>query len=144
MGVVPVEPSPGMRSRGSVACGNVPWGPYKNACVVQVPLRPLQIKQDGLTTHNAPQKCEGMGLGTPLSQRVSPLPARPSPYHIAFTRYRANPNYLRNPNFCVGCFELIICKVFATAPKKGGGIILFYLCFFFFVGFSFAESLMAH
>ena len=42
--------------------------------------------------------------------------------------YRANPNYLRHPNVCVGCFELIICKFFVMAPKKGE--IILFLRFF--------------
>ena len=32
-------------------------------------------------------------------------------------KYRVNPKYSRNPNFCVACFELIISKIFATASK---------------------------
>ena len=33
--------------------------------------------------------------------------------------YRANSKVSRNPNFCVGCFELIISKNFAAASKMG-------------------------
>ena len=33
--------------------------------------------------------------------------------------YPANPKVSRNPNFCVGCFELRISKSFAAASKMG-------------------------
>ena len=33
--------------------------------------------------------------------------------------YRPNSKDSRNPNFCVGCFELIISKILATASKMG-------------------------
>ena len=39
--------------------------------------------------------------------------------------YRTNPKDSRNPNFCVGCFELTISKIFATASKMGEKIIDF-------------------
>ena len=42
---------------------------------------------------------------------------------------RANPKVLRTPKFCFGCFEFHLCKIFAKAPKKGGG--LFHFCDFF-------------
>ena len=37
--------------------------------------------------------------------------------------YRTNPKDSRNPNFCVGCFELIISENFATASKMGKNIL---------------------
>ena len=35
--------------------------------------------------------------------------------------YRANPNYLRNPKFCVGCFEFYLSKILRQHLKQGGG-----------------------
>ena len=35
------------------------------------------------------------------------------------TTYRLNSKVSLNPNFCVGCFELIISKNFAAASKMG-------------------------
>ena len=34
-------------------------------------------------------------------------------------RYRANPNYLRNPKFCVGCFEFYLSKILRQHLKQG-------------------------
>ena len=34
--------------------------------------------------------------------------------------YRANPNYLRNPKFCVGCFEFYLSKILRQHLKQGG------------------------
>ena len=39
--------------------------------------------------------------------------------------YRPNSKDWRNPNFCVGCLELIISKIFATASKIGEEHFLF-------------------
>ena len=47
-----------------------------------------------------------------------------------------NPNYLRNPNFCVRCFEVIISKICNSIQNRGK---LFYFCDFFSAEFSFAE-----
>ena len=48
------------------------------------------------------------------------------------TKYRANSKVSRNPNFCVGCFELIMSKNCAVASKMGNnGQKLFFLRFFF-------------
>ena len=33
--------------------------------------------------------------------------------------YRANPNYLRNPKFCVGCFEFYLSKILRQHLKQG-------------------------
>ena len=41
--------------------------------------------------------------------------------------YRTSPNYLRNPKWCVGCFECL--RNFAVAHKKGRK--LFFFCAFF-------------
>ena len=38
------------------------------------------------------------------------------------TLYRANPNYLRNPKFCVGCFEFYLSKILRQHLKQGGKI----------------------
>ena len=43
--------------------------------------------------------------------------------------YRPNSKDSRNPNFCVGCFELIISKVFATASKMGKKYFIFAIFF---------------
>ena len=40
-------------------------------------------------------------------------------FPITKIKYRADPKASRNPNFCVGCFELIISKIFAAASKIG-------------------------
>ena len=32
--------------------------------------------------------------------------------------YRANPNYLRNPKFCVGCFEFYLRKILRQHLKQ--------------------------
>ena len=32
--------------------------------------------------------------------------------------YRANPNYLRNPKFCVGCFEFYLSKILRQHLKQ--------------------------
>ena len=46
--------------------------------------------------------------------------------------YRADSKVSRNPNFCVGCFELIISKIFAAASKMGkNGQKTFFAIFFF-------------
>ena len=51
-------------------------------------------------------------------------------FHVLQT-YRANPKVSRNPNFCVGCFELILSKNSAAASKMGkNGQKLFFLCNF--------------
>ena len=34
-------------------------------------------------------------------------------------RYRANPNYLRNPKVCVGCFEFYLSKILRQHLKQG-------------------------
>ena len=52
--------------------------------------------------------------------------------------HRTNPNCLLNPNFCVGCFGLIISKNFVTASKIGGNY------FIFAAEFSFAKLFLAH
>ena len=39
--------------------------------------------------------------------------------------YRTNPKDSRKPNFCIGCFELIISKIFATASKMGKKYLIF-------------------
>ena len=36
------------------------------------------------------------------------------------TCYRANPNYLRNPKFCVGRFEFYLSKILRQHLKQGG------------------------
>ena len=41
------------------------------------------------------------------------------PERVQFIVYRANSKVSRNPNFCVGCFELIMSKNFAAASKMG-------------------------
>ena len=41
--------------------------------------------------------------------------------------YRANPNYLRNPKFCVGCFEFYLSKILRQHLKQGEK---FFLRFF--------------
>ena len=41
--------------------------------------------------------------------------------------YRANPNYLRNPKFCVGCFEFYLSKILRQHLKQGKK---FFLQFF--------------
>ena len=51
-------------------------------------------------------------------------------------KYRADIIVLRNANFCVGCFELYLRKIFATAPKIGGK-------YFMFTIFSPAEFIFA-
>ena len=61
--------------------------------------------------------------------------------YFVFSHYRANPNYLRNPNFCVRCFELIICKIFATAPKIGEN---YCIVAFFFRRMQFCRVILAH
>ena len=33
--------------------------------------------------------------------------------------YRANPNYLRNPKFCVGCFEFYLSKILRQHLTQG-------------------------
>ena len=33
--------------------------------------------------------------------------------------YRATPNYLRNPKFCVGCFEFYLSKILRQHLKQG-------------------------
>ena len=43
--------------------------------------------------------------------------------------YRANPKDSRNPKFCVGCFELIISKIFAMASKMGKNYFIFAIFF---------------
>ena len=43
--------------------------------------------------------------------------------------YRTNPKDLRNANFCVGCFELIISKNFATTSKMGKKYFIFAISF---------------
>ena len=48
----------------------------------------------------------------------------------ALQHYRANPKVSWNPNFCVGCFELIISKNFAAASKMGKNGQNFFLRFF--------------
>ena len=35
------------------------------------------------------------------------------------TLYRANPNYLRNPKFCVGIFEFYLSKILRQHLKQG-------------------------
>ena len=44
--------------------------------------------------------------------------------------YRTNPKDSRNPNFRVGCFELIMSKIVATASKMGKRYFIFaiFLC----------------
>ena len=56
---------------------------------------------------------------------------------MIWLKYRANPKVLRNPNFCVGCFELLISKISAAASKMGKkGQKLVFLCNLF-CGFHF-------
>ena len=50
-----------------------------------------------------------------------------------------NPDVLRNPNFCVGCFEFYLHNIFATAPKIGENYFIFSI---FFTRFSFAELVL--
>ena len=38
---------------------------------------------------------------------------------LSFPLYRANPNYLRNPKFCVGCFEFYLSKILRQHLKQG-------------------------
>ena len=40
-----------------------------------------------------------------------------APVHLLRRDYRTNPNYLWNPNFCLGFFELIISKFLRQHPK---------------------------
>ena len=42
--------------------------------------------------------------------------------------YRANPNYLRNPKFCVGCFEFYLSKILRQHLKQGEK---YFFCDFF-------------
>ena len=44
-------------------------------------------------------------------------------------RYRANPNYLRNPKFCVGCFEFYLSKILRQHLKQGGKYYFFAIFF---------------
>ena len=39
--------------------------------------------------------------------------------------YHANPKVSQNPNFYIGCFELILSKIFATASKMGKKYFIF-------------------
>ena len=50
-------------------------------------------------------------------------------------RYRANPNYLRNPKFCVGCFEFYLSKILRQHLKQGEK--------YYFLRFFFAEPIFA-
>ena len=42
--------------------------------------------------------------------------------------YRVNPNYLRNPKFCVGCFEFYLSKILRQHLKQGKK---YFFCYFF-------------
>ena len=56
---------------------------------------------------------------------------RAQPLWSSLMAYRADSKISRNPNFCVGCFELIISKKFAAASKMSkNGQKLFFLRFF--------------
>ena len=44
-------------------------------------------------------------------------------------RCRTNPEDSRNPKFCVGCFELMISKIFATGAKMGKKYFIFAIFF---------------
>ena len=44
-------------------------------------------------------------------------------------RYRANPNYLRNPKFCVGCFEFYLSKILRQHLKQGKKYSIFAIFF---------------
>ena len=63
-----------------------------------------------------------------IGQIVHALGARINRHEV----YRANPKVLRSPNFCVGCFELIISKNFAAACKMGKDGQKKIFCIFFF------------
>ena len=41
-------------------------------------------------------------------------------------KYRANPNYLWNPKFCVGCFEFYLSKILRQHLKQGGKNLRFF------------------
>ena len=49
--------------------------------------------------------------------------------HYTSLKYRANPNYLRNPKFCVWVFRILFKQNFAATLKTGEKIIFF--CDFF-------------
>ena len=51
------------------------------------------------------------------------------------SQYRANPNYLRNPKFCVGCFEFYLSKILQQHLKQGEK--------YFFLRFFSAEPIFA-
>ena len=56
--------------------------------------------------------------------------------------YCTNPDYLQNPIFSIGCFELMTSKIFATAFKIGKN---YFIVANFFCGIQFfAELIVAH
>ena len=89
----------------------------------------------GSCTSNRKKKSRVGALRTltkaPVLPKVEPHSA--SLLRDASTRYRAYPKVSRNPNFCVGCFGLIISKNSAAAASKMGknGQKQFFLCDFF-------------
>ena len=52
--------------------------------------------------------------------------------------YRVNPNYLRNPKFCVGCFEFYLSKILRQHSKQGKK---YFFCDFFSAEPIFAERI---
>ena len=61
--------------------------------------------------------------------------ALPCKAQAAKQQYRANPNYLRNPKFCVGCFEFYLSKILRQHLKQGEK--------YFFLRFFSAEPIFA-
>ena len=56
------------------------------------------------------------------------------------TKYRANPKVSRNPNLCVGCFELITSKNSAAASKMGKNAQKLFFFAIFFCGTHFCAA----
>ena len=85
-------------------------------CRLQMPLKLALAVRQTVTGH----RLQG-GEGSPPFQCIPACPfvwlALQPPMVVG--RYRANRRDLQNPNFCAGCFELIISKIFATASKMG-------------------------
>ena len=48
--------------------------------------------------------------------------------------YRANPNYLRNPKFCVGCFEFYFSKILRQHLQQGKKYFAIFFCGTHFCG----------
>ena len=48
--------------------------------------------------------------------------------------YHANPNYLRNPRFCVGCFEFYLSKILRQHLKQGEKKFAIFFCGTHFCG----------